>query len=182
MARTDQRGFTLVELLTVIAIIGLTMAAAASAMRPNRGERMRSFSRLLLAVCHEARQTAFSQRLTARVHVTGGSVLAQVRDPANPGNWLPLGGALQTPSGVILCAPEASVKLAAASPACPLSAAMDVCIAPSGVVTMLPAPAACDDNAAGTGATLYLATADQSAKYKVVLFGLTGLPRGMDQW
>jgi hypothetical protein len=160
---------------------------AVMSMRPNRGEQARSFARSLLGVCHEARQTAASQRQTSRIRLpvaTGqvGRVSLQTRDPIDSGNWLPLGGTMQLPLDVQVCAVDASANLAAATPTCPLATATDICIAPSGAVTVLPAPAACNDNAAGTGATIYVRTADGKTKYKVVIFGLTGLPRVMDQW
>ena len=183
-----ERGFTLVELMTVVTIVGLTMALAAMSLKPNRGEQARSFARLLLGVCHEARQSAMSQRQTSRLRLplpasTGiSSVRLETRDPANSANWLPLGGTVQLPHDVQLCAPEAVAQLGPATTSCPIAAAKDVCISPSGAVTVLNAPGACDDNAGGTGATLYVRTADGKTKYKVVIFGLTGLPKVMDQW
>jgi type II secretory pathway pseudopilin PulG len=173
--------------MTVVTIVGLTMALAAMAMRPNRGEQARSFARLLLGVCHEARQSAMSQHQTSRIRLnlpSGGlaSVTVQTRDPSNSTNWLPLGGTLRLPHDLQVCAPEAVAQLNTGSPACPISTAKDICIAPSGAVTLLDAPGACNDNATGTGATIYLSSADGKAKYKVALFGLTAMPRIMDRW
>jgi len=187
MMPRNQRGFTLVELMTVVTIVGLVAALAAMAVRPNRAEQARSFARTLLGLCHEARQSAISQRQTSRLRLalkTGEvmTVSMQTRDPANSTNWLPLGGTVNLPFDVQVCAPDALANLASASPTCPIATAKDICIAPSGAVTVLDAPGACDDNAAGTGATLYVRTADGKTKYKVVIFGLTGLPRVMDTW
>jgi prepilin-type N-terminal cleavage/methylation domain-containing protein len=182
-----QRGFTLVELMTVVTIVGLVMALAAMAVRSNRGEQARSFARTLLGMCHEARQSAISQRQSSRLRLsvkTGevATVTMQTRDPNNSANWLPLGGTINLPFDVQVCAPDAIANLATATPTCPIASAKDICIAPSGAVTVLDAPGACDDNAGGTGATVYVRTADGKTKYKVVIFGLTGLPRVMDQW
>jgi len=40
----------------------------------------------------------------------------------------------------------------------------------------------CPGPARGTGATLYVGTVDGGKKYKIVVFGLTGLPRLADTW
>jgi prepilin-type N-terminal cleavage/methylation domain-containing protein len=179
-------GFTLVEMLTVVTIVGLTMALAAQALRPNGGDRVRSFARTLIGACHEARQAAIAQRQSSRIRLplqTGAvaEVTMQTRDPNDRTRWLPLGGALKLPQGVQLCSPDAAANLGSGSPTCPIATARDICIAPSGAVTVGNTPDFdCNDNAAGTGATLYVRAAD--ARYKVVLFGLTGLPRVMDQW
>jgi prepilin-type N-terminal cleavage/methylation domain-containing protein len=187
MMMRRERGFTLVELMTVVTIVGLVMALAAMAVRPNRGEQARSFARSLLGVCHEARQTAISQRQTSRIRLALKGpevwmVTVQTRDPNNAANWLPLGGTIQLPFDVQICAPDATANLGTATPACPIAGAKDICIAPSGAVTVLDAPGACDDTAAGTGATLYVRTADGKNRYKLVIFGLTALPRIMDTW
>jgi hypothetical protein len=40
----------------------------------------------------------------------------------------------------------------------------------------------CPGGAPRTGATLFIRTVDAAKKYKVVTWGLTGLPRLIDSW
>jgi len=95
--------------------------------------------------------------------------------------WLPL-GTIQLPNDIQLCKPEAAPNLTTVTPTCPIDANKNICVAPSGAVTVVDGTADCSDSAAGTGATIYVRTIDGKSKYKVVLFALTALPKVMDQW
>jgi prepilin-type N-terminal cleavage/methylation domain-containing protein len=185
-----QRGFTLVELLTVVTIVGLVMAMAAMALRPNRGDRMKSFVRSFVGVAHEARQSAISLRQAARIKLTKPAgtagnyrVTLQTRDPSNSANWINLGGGtLNVPLGVELCVVEESAVLGTFSPTCPMVNNRNLCVSPNGYVTVVDEATSCTDGTSGTGATVFIRTSDALMKYKLVMFGLTGLPKVMDQW
>jgi prepilin-type N-terminal cleavage/methylation domain-containing protein len=178
------RGFTLVELMVVVAIVALVSAFALRATRSGRSDTASTFARGVVGAVHEARQAAISLGVPTRMvlNVPVGATPAVIRteslDPTDSTQWLPLGGSVPAGRGVDLCDPEATFQLGTPTTSCPISAKKSICFQPTGSVTV-----STDDTcpaANGTGATIYLTTA--GANYKVVIFGLTGLPRLMDQW
>jgi prepilin-type N-terminal cleavage/methylation domain-containing protein len=180
------KGFTLVELLVVIGMVAIVAAMAAASMRSTRGDKIASFSRALMTHVNMVRHTAITQQQATRLFVqTSGvtyTVAAQVWNPSAPTPaFQDLGATLTTPIDVQLCAPDASAMLATASPTCPLTAAFAICFLPSGASYLQTTPS-CPIVAAPSGATLYVTTVNHDKKYKLPLFGLTGMGKLMDTW
>ena len=81
-----------------------------------------------------------------------------------------------------LCQPDASVQLGGVTPACPLSSASILCFSPNGRVNLVAATCPTTSPASGSGATLYFATTAHDKKYRLIVWGLTGMPKLLDQW
>ena len=178
------RGFTLVELLVVIAMIAMVAAMAASSMRATRGDKIASFGRALIAQVNTVRHTAITQQQATRLYVQKSGVIytlaAQVWNPSTT-SFQDLGGTLTAPMDVQMCVPDSSAKMTTSTPTCPLTAAFAVCFLPSGA-SYLQTTTSCPIVAAPGGATLYATTPTQDKKLKLPLFGLTGMAKLMDQW
>jgi prepilin-type N-terminal cleavage/methylation domain-containing protein len=178
------RGFTLIELMIVVVIVGLVGAMAAMTTRSTRGEQAPAFARSLLSMTHEARHQALALGLPTRLRLQPATPRMQLvferQDPTNNANWI-ADGTATAPNQVELCTVSAAAVLGTVSPVCPLAAATMVCFAPNGQ-TSVTANATCP-GAAPSGATIFLHTTDaQPKQLKIVIFGLTGLPRLMDTW
>lgn len=180
------KGFTLVELLVVIAMIALVSALAATSMRSTRGEKLTSFGRAMVAQVNMVRHTAITQQQPTRLFVQKSGTIytlaAQVWNPsATPAAFQDLGATLSTPVDVQLCKPDVGANLGSASPTCPLPAAFSICFLPSGASYLQTTPT-CVSNPTSWGATLYAATVTLDKKLKLPLFGLTGMAKLVDQW
>jgi hypothetical protein len=168
--------------MTVVLIIGAVASAAVYVAGP-QARLAPAYTRSLLAALQETRHAALTSGQPARLRLQpdGASVLAlpELRQPGAPSSWTPLGGALQAPASVYLCEVEARTRLTPGVPVCPLRAPISVCFSPAGWVTVS-AAATCPGT--GSGATLYLGTEDGRRRYRIALFGLTGLGRMADGW
>ncbi len=83
------------------------------------------------------------------------------------------------PRGLIVCSADSAPTLTTGTPTCPIAAATAICFLPNGTVTVS-SNEACPG--AGHGATIYVKTIDDKKKFKIPIFGLTGLPRLTDTW
>jgi prepilin-type N-terminal cleavage/methylation domain-containing protein len=184
------KGFTLVELMTVVAIVGIVAALAARLFsRGTRGENASSLARTLMTTMMDAHHQALTLGQPIRVRFTGesgtikGSVsTAQyVANAATPA-WVPQ-STLALPSGLQLCAPTSGVSLGTVAPICPLSGTQDICFYPNGHVDW-PQNGACATSTPSTfsGTTLYLQTYSGDKKFRVLVWGLTGMVKVVDTW
>lgn len=192
--RRRQGGFTLIELLIVVVLVAATAAVAAYSMRTQTGEKAPAFARGVIAAAHEARHAALTLGLPARLRFVPGATTGRViSERANPNQaavaaateppWIELGGGLVTPADVDFC--EVRAGLAAGLPICPLAAQRALCFMPNGrvfVVDPVATPACAPPLPASLGAQVFLRSIDDKKHYKMIVWGLTGLPRLTDQW
>ncbi|MGZ3443385.1 MAG: hypothetical protein ACXVDD_27880, partial [Polyangia bacterium] len=93
---------------------------------------------------------------------------------------------LTVPAGLRLCRPDASVTLGSVTPICPLTTGSDnlVCFSPNGHVNLAGASTSCStaSPSAFSGATLYVGSNDGAKKYRIVVWGLTGMAKLVDAW
>jgi prepilin-type N-terminal cleavage/methylation domain-containing protein len=184
MVRSAAKGFTLVELLVVMAIMA-GVGAMAIGLLSRRGDKVPAFSRSLLSTVQEARQVALTQHQATRVYIDATSpptFESQRLTAANGTTWVSIGGLNRVPKDIEICEPKTGPQLTTVSPTCPLAAARAICFAATGRVTV-----SSDTNCPGTGSggTLYLKSDEGSnnpKKYKVVVWGLTGMAKLMDRW
>jgi type II secretory pathway pseudopilin PulG len=174
----------MVELLVVIAIMA-GVGAMAVGLMSRKGDKVPAFSRSLMASVQEARQSALAQSQTTRVYIgntTPPTFESQRLTAPNGTTWASIGGINRVPKDVQICDPIAGPQLTTQAPTCPLSAVQAVCFAANGRATYS-ADGTCPG--ASSGATLYLRSDEGSAnpkKYKIVIWGLTGLAKLMDTW
>ena len=181
-------GFTLVELMVVVAIVGVTAALAARLYsRGSRGESAPAFARTMMATMLDAHHNALTLGQPVRVRLDGATmsvaVTPYVANQASPSWAASPQTKLAVPSTLRLCTPVSGVALGTVTPICPLTTTQDICFYPNGHVDF-PTSGSC---AAATptsfnGATLYFATHSGDKKYRLVIFGLTGMFKLIDTW
>jgi hypothetical protein len=182
--------------MVVVVIIGFTAAIALMSLRGNRGEKAPAYARALLTMAHEAHALALSTGQPARLRLVPSSaspykparVIVEASDPTNPvltGSFPALTpdppGGLNAPADVDLT--DILNKPATAGeqpPNTTLGATKFICFLPSGKVGISTNNTCPANN--GTGATIYVHSFDDSKKYKIMIWGLTGLPRLGDSY
>jgi prepilin-type N-terminal cleavage/methylation domain-containing protein len=184
-----RRGFTLVELMAVVAIVGVVGALAARMYtRGVSGQAAPAFARSLMSTLLEARHAALALGRPTRVTLVPSTPAMRVVTDA----WDATAAAWVTqttvtvPSSLQLCAPDASVQLGTVAPSCPLTATAAglVCFAANGRVNLATSAAGCPTTtpSSGSGATLYVRSSNGDKKYRVLVWGLTGMVKLVDRW
>jgi len=178
--------------MVVVVILAFVAAVAAVSMRSTRGDKAPAYARSLLAMAHEARATALSTGLATRLWLIPATSSAHARvvlettDPASLqflNTSAPPGG-LPTPNDVDLAGLLAATDNTGQGPPGPtLTTQKFVCFFPSGKVnTVVTTGNKCDTTSPSTGATMYVRSFDNQKKYKIMIWGLTGLPRLADTY
>jgi prepilin-type N-terminal cleavage/methylation domain-containing protein len=186
-----QIGFTLVELMVVVTIVGVVgMLASRMYSRGVRGEQAPGFARSLMSTMLDARHIALTLGRPSRVTLIPASPAMLVKteslDPADGTNstWLTQ-TTTTVPSSLQLCAPVNQTVLTTWVPTCPLTSGADrvICFWPNGRVS-LPSGGVCQTTSpsTGTGATIYFGTRAGDKKFRLVVWGLTGMTKLIDQW
>ena len=191
MRQRRARGFTLVELMVVVAIIAVVGGLAARMYSKGaRGETAPAFARNLMSTLLDARHLAVTLGQPVSVAINGAqasatppmTVVTSSYDAASS-TWKQQ-ATLALPSTLELCTPSQTVNLgASATPTCPFSGTDTLCFYPNGRTDLLTS-GVCQttSKSSGSGATLYLATYDQTKKYQLPIWGLTGMTKVIDQW
>ena len=168
-ARAPQAGFTLVEIMVVIAIVGILVSLAASA-EPEYRANTRAFGDAISSEIEAARMKAVSSRRWHRVTLsaTGGFIdQATTFGMGTPVGWTEVGR-----FGVPKRAKIVSTNLT--TDVTPLGAA------PTGwagaVISISP------DGSALSGGTIYISDSRDRSPHRVALFAATGYARVYAGW
>jgi prepilin-type N-terminal cleavage/methylation domain-containing protein len=187
-------GFTLIELMIVVALIAITgMLAARLYSRGVRGESAPSFTRTLMSTVLEARHTALSMGRATRLTINAATTTSSPRMKITTDTWDPATATwltqtiLWVPAGLRFCQPMSSFALGTVTPTCPMPASgVDnlICFSPNGRVVTAGASTSCPtaSSTSMSGATMFVSSDDGTKKFRIVIWGLTGMAKLMDTW
>jgi prepilin-type N-terminal cleavage/methylation domain-containing protein len=185
------RGFTLVELMVVVALIALTSAMAAYSMRTKDGEKGPAFARSLLTMAHEARSYALSTGRPARIRLQPATTtpfappqaileVTQVTDASILGTMV-VSSSVPVPLDFTFAALVNSASAASPGTGATLATASAICFFGNGQADVPSSGTTCT-TPAPTGASVFVRNFDDKLHYKLMIFGASGLPRLVDQW
>jgi type II secretory pathway pseudopilin PulG len=138
------------------------------------------FARALNGLAHDARQNATATGKTTRLRFTPQSVVLE--QLSGTSTWTAIAPVLHT-TEVTMCGPVSGPQLVSQTPTCPLATdTQALCYAINGNVG-LSTTGACPPTNAKSGGTIFFRSArNEGEKYKVVVWGLTGLPKLVTAW
>jgi hypothetical protein len=178
--------------MIVVVILSLTAAVAAMALRGGRGDRAPVYARTLFTLFHEARSTALTTGLPARVRLippAGASVVPravlETPDPVTKAfnATTPVGG-LEAPNDVYITQVK-NFPDTTTTPPSPLLLPVEeaICFMPDGKVNVivLGTTNICPPTPAASGATVYVRSFDDLKHYKILIYGLTGMPKILER-
>lgn len=186
MTRTrTTSGFTLTELMVIVAIIGVVAALAARMYSGGvRGETAPAFARSVMATLGEARHMAVALGKRTRVTLAANPMRLDT-DSYEPttSTWMNQ-ASLRLPSTLQLCAPDTTTAQigTTVTPSCPLTTSTTLCFSSTGRLTIPSSGDCTSTTAAMTSATLFFDTIKGDKKYRVVIWGLTGMAKVIDTW
>ncbi|HJZ85673.1 MAG TPA: prepilin-type N-terminal cleavage/methylation domain-containing protein [Polyangia bacterium] len=180
-------GFTLIELMVVVAIIiVVSVLAVRFYSGGRRGAAADSFARTMLALAHQARQYSMATRSQTRLRFVPGAppvVFLEQFDTA-AATWAPI-SQTPLPADVQLCVAAYATAPGPLTPTCPATSELRLEYTNGGVQVRDGSNSQVCPSSGSlpcTGISLPFGTTDNAHQYKVHVFGLTGLPRLMDQW
>ena len=171
MTRQSQRGVTLIEMLVVIAIIGVLagLATGAASMKSSSANPAAT-SDQIAATMQYAHQRAASSRRIVRVQVTPSQLTvwqSTTTGLGTPTAWQAL-QTVQIPKGNVVWNAQAGVQITSgSSPSQNTSLSYAIDFRPDGVTT---------------GSTVYVTDNRQSKKYRVLVYHATGGSYAREYW
>lgn len=187
--RRAAAGFTLIELMVVVAIMTVVAGLAIRVMsRASRGERAPAFARSVLAMVHHARQQALINNRPTKIVIYSDSTSSTIELwtlQSDGTTWIKLDVSQPTSHGVDVCDAQGGrpnpLGAWPNSVNCPTTATSSSPIVVYFSKSLCTYPAFnCVSGSTSTGSVIYLQTHDATKKYRIPIWGLTGLPALVD--